>query len=100
MKSGLKIDWTDEALNALELTLNYLEINWTDRELKQFSRNLEKTLRIISNHPEGFPQSFKNEAIRRCILSKQTTIYYKVMTDKILIISLFDNRQDPQKNLY
>ena len=35
----------------------------------------------------------------KCIVTKQTTFYYRVLSDKneIEIITLFDTRQDPEK---
>jgi plasmid stabilization system protein ParE len=34
MKSGYKILWTDFALKELEKTIEYLEENWTEKELR------------------------------------------------------------------
>jgi hypothetical protein len=33
MKSGYKIYWTDYALNELEKTIEFLEENWTEKEI-------------------------------------------------------------------
>ncbi len=37
MKSGYKIYWTDNALAELKETFEYLEKNWTEKELKNLS---------------------------------------------------------------
>mgnify|MGYP003617768403 FL=1 len=42
MKSGNKILWTDNALQELEATLNYLKEKWTAKELKNLAVALEK----------------------------------------------------------
>lgn len=34
MKSGYKIQWTDHALGELEQTIEYLETNFSEKELK------------------------------------------------------------------
>ena len=41
-KSGYKILWTDNALQELEATLNYLKEKWTAKELKNLAVALEK----------------------------------------------------------
>ena len=41
MRSGYKIIWTHHALSELEDTIEYLEKNWTERELKNFSQELD-----------------------------------------------------------
>lgn len=96
MKSGYRIDWADEALENLDYINDYLTNKWTDREVRNFYLNLEKTLIVISNNPLAFPESDLKINVRRSVLSKQTTIYYEIQEDCIVILSLFDNRRDPK----
>ncbi len=44
MKSTYKINWTSHALDELKEIYNYLEINWTEKELRKLSVELERTL--------------------------------------------------------
>ncbi len=97
MKHTYKIVWTDEALHGLQKTIEYIEQRWTQKEIKNFARLLDKHLNIIKENPKIFPQSKKSIDIRRSVLSKQTTIYYKVENSTIYLLTLFDNRQDPNK---
>ena len=97
MKNGLKIRWTDEATKNLESIIIYLESNWTDKELKKFFQKLEKQILILSNFPEAYPLSQNKKGIHQCVLSKNLTIYYKIKEDSIVLISIFDTRQDPDK---
>lgn len=97
MKSGYKVIWSDEALENLRNIIYYLETAWTDRELQQFSRKLEARINLIQDRPLLFPLSLIRKNVHRWVLSKQTTIYYLVEKKQIVILSLFDNRQDPKK---
>ncbi|MCB0396376.1 MAG: type II toxin-antitoxin system RelE/ParE family toxin [Flavobacteriales bacterium] len=97
MKSGCEVIWTDEAYKNLNNTLTYIEGHWSEKELRKFARLLEKQLQLISQRPLIFPEAFKHKDVRRAVLSRQTTIYYKVKSDSVEILSLFDNRQDPRK---
>jgi plasmid stabilization system protein ParE len=54
MKSTFKIIWSDEALHGLNQIVNYLEENWTSKEIKKFAKLLDKKLNLISNNPELF----------------------------------------------
>ena len=47
MKSGYKILWTEHALNELSDTYEYLELHFTERELKKLSSELDRTLQLI-----------------------------------------------------
>ncbi|MDI9313049.1 MAG: type II toxin-antitoxin system RelE/ParE family toxin [Limnohabitans sp.] len=57
MKNGCKILWTDFALKELESTIEYLEENWTEKELKNLASKLEETLSLISQNPDLFQKS-------------------------------------------
>ena len=93
------LDWTLNSQNELNQIYDYLEENWTDREICIFSTKLEKTLILICKFPFMYQKSDQNANIRRCVLSSQTSIYYYVDTQKenITILSFFDNRQNPNK---
>ena len=49
MRSGYKIEWTDNALAELKATYQYLEENRSERELMNLSLEIENTLRLISD---------------------------------------------------
>jgi plasmid stabilization system protein ParE len=95
MKSGLKIRWTEEASKNLDGIILYLEINWTSKELKSFFRKLEKQLLILSIFPEAYPFSVKKKNIRRCVFTKNLAIYYIVGEEVLVLLSIFDTRQQP-----
>ena len=95
MKNIYNIIWTREAVNNLDDITEYLLDFWSEREFKIFIEKLEKLLALISDTPTIFPASKKRKNLRRAVLSKQTTIYYSVESDAITIISLFNNRRNP-----
>jgi plasmid stabilization system protein ParE len=97
MKNGLKIRWTDEAINNLESIIVYLESNWTSKELTKFFVKLEKQIQLLSFYPEAYPPSPKCNNVHRCVFSKHLTIYYTVENDHLILLSIFDTRQDPSK---
>ena len=97
MKNGHKILWTDNALKELQDTIEYLQEHWSDKELRNLANNLEKTLNLISNNPNLFQSSEYKKDIRRAVVMKFNTLYYKVNEDTVEIISFFSNRQNPIK---
>jgi len=97
MKNTYKLIWSDEALNNLNSIVNYLENRWSEREIKRFAQLLDKQLKLIENNPQLFAESDKSKGLRKSVLSKQTTIYYTIIDSQIRLISLFDNRQNPNK---
>ena len=97
MKSGLKIRWTEEAANNPDNIISYLEAGWTDKELKKFFLKFEKQLLLISIFPESYPISSEKKTIHRCVMTKNLSIYYTVKDEYLVLLSIFDTRQNPLK---
>ena len=94
MKSGYKIVWTSIAEADLENVITYLEDNWTHRELNKFSKNLDKIITLIKNNPQTFPKSNFKINVRRAVVNKQNTLYYRKKENSVEILRLFDNRKN------
>jgi len=97
MKSTYKIIWTDEAYKNLQHIIDYLEKFWTSREIRKFARLLDKQLVLIKKNPALYPYSIKSKHIRKSVLTKQITLYYRVADTEIYLVTLFDSRQKPNK---
>ncbi len=97
MKDTYKLIWSDEALINLKGIIDYLENRWTKREIKKFAQLLDKQLKLIEANPYLFTETDKSNGLRKSVLSRQTTIYYRIINYDIRIITLFDNRQNPNK---
>jgi plasmid stabilization system protein ParE len=93
------ITWTLHAQEELNTVYDYLENNWTSREIVNFSKLLEDKLSVIVNFPFIYAASGQKKSVRRCVVSKQSSLYYQVDVEAkhIIILSFFDNRQAPSK---
>lgn len=97
MKSGYKIEWTNHALLELKTTFEYLDQNWSEKELSKLSYEIERTLNLISQNPQIFSQT-KGKNIRRVVILKYNTLYYRIKGEnRVEILSFFSNRQHPDK---
>ena len=97
MADLLKIFWSERAVRDLENIIHYLEKNWSEKEIKTFLDKLNKAISLISVRPKLFRLTNYKKNLRKCVLTKQTTIYYQEINSQIFIVSLFDNRQNPSK---
>ncbi len=97
MKNIYEIHWTDHALRELDEVYDYLKANWTEKELRKLSLEIEKTIELISKNPELFPIINQDETIRRAVITKHNTIYYKKLNEVIEILSFFSNKKNPDK---
>jgi plasmid stabilization system protein ParE len=91
-----KIRLSKRASRKLEKLLIFLEEDWSIKVKKDFLFKLEVALKQIRKLPESFPESNKIPGLRKCVVTRQTTIFYKYSDTTIYIVSLFDNRQNPK----
>ena len=98
MKSGYSIVWTDHALDKLAQTFEYLELNFSEAVISRVAKKIESTLHSISIFPTMYPVAFTQNEVRRAIVAKFNTVYYRVNVSKkqIEILSFFSNRQNDQ----
>ncbi len=91
------IEWSPRAKGEYLNTLEYLSKHWGRRVTKRYMQRVEEIISQMAQTPTLFPNSYQKAGVRRAIISKHSTLYFRVYKEKIQIISLSDNRQDPSK---
>jgi len=94
-----QIIWSPLSENDFISILEYLQENWGDKVVQGFFEITSSTIAQISANPKQFPLILKSKKIRKCVLTKHNTLFYRVGKDSVDILRLFDNRQDPKKLL-
>ena len=54
---------------------------------------------IVKKFPEIYPETSFNQNLRRAVLNKVVSIFYRVNGSEIQIVAVYDNRQDFQTKL-
>jgi plasmid stabilization system protein ParE len=94
---AVKIFWTNKASNNFENILEYLEVEWGNQVTKRFIKDVYDFLEVLVEFPEIGSIENKEKGIRGFTLIRQINIFYRITIDKIIILALFDNRQNPSK---
>ncbi|QQY81229.1 type II toxin-antitoxin system RelE/ParE family toxin [Tamlana sp. s12] len=92
-----KVVISKTAEKKLEKLFEYLINEWSLKIKKDLVEKLDSSIEIIKNQPEIFPESKKGNRLRKCVITKQTTLYYRYNSKRINIVTIFDTRQDPIK---
>ena len=92
-----KVVLSKKAEYKLEKLLIYLVENWSEKVKRDFVKELDRSIAVIKVYPKGFTESKKEPGLRKCVVTKQTTLYFRFDSKKIYIVTIFDNRQDPKK---
>ena len=89
------ISWTSLADNDLSNLLEYLFYRWDRKVTLEFIENLDYCISIIQKNPDLFPFYNENLKIRKCVVTSHNTIFYSVTDNRIVILRLYDSRQNP-----
>ncbi len=95
-----EIVWTEIAESDLDAILHYLERRWTQRVIDRFKSKLRDKIDHIHQNPKQFPYLNKKRRFRKCVVTKHNTIIYKEFEMHIVLLRIFDTRQNPNKRIY
>jgi len=73
----------------------YITKEWGQKTAEAFVNKADETFHLLESFPNMGPVESKD--IRGFQLSRQTRILYRVKEKRIIILSLFDVRQNPKK---
>ncbi len=85
------------AERKLTAILDYIETEWGVNAKNKFLVRFKNAIKQISSYPKSCPESTEVNGIYKCVVTKQSSFYYRIKNDEIEIITIFDNRQDQQK---
>ena len=89
------IIWSPSSENDFGNILNYLDKNWGKKVASNFVELTENILNQISNNPRQFPIFYKRKKIRKCVITKHNSLFYRDGKINIEILRIYDTRQDP-----
>ena len=90
-----QIIWSPLAENDFANILDYLDKNWDRKVASNFIDMTENVLNQISINPKQFPICYKRRKVRKCVLTKHNTLFYRDTRLSIEILRIYDTRQDP-----
>jgi plasmid stabilization system protein ParE len=91
------VKWSKFAEQDLEIILHYLSTNWNPTVCLNFLKLIDISIEMICINPNVFILINKKLEIRKCIVSKQNSLYFRVKNNQIEILRIYDNRQNPNK---
>ena len=92
-----KIIWSPEAEKTFDEVIEYLQNNWTKKEIKNFIKKTEEIILILHNNPYLFRGSEK-VSIYEALIGKQNLLIYQINESKkkVELLNFWDTRQNPK----
>ena len=85
------------ASNRLNKLLEYLESEWPPKIKKDFIKKLDKSLKQIQKYPNSCQQTDFVKGLHMLVVTKQTSLFYRFDSKLITVMTIFDNRMNPDK---
>lgn len=95
-----KIIWNTRARNDLVNIIQYLSSEWGDNVTRNFVIHLDNLIDLIAEYPElGKIEEKTNGQVRKIVITKHTTLFYRIEISRVVLLSIFGNRQHPNKKV-
>ena len=95
MKS-LGVYLSPTACKQFESLCQYLTEEWSNKVKQDFVARLDKKFSQISSLPESCPESQEISGLRKAVVDKRTSFFYRISVNSIEVLTIFDNRQSQQ----
>jgi plasmid stabilization system protein ParE len=92
---SLSIFYTPRSKETLSSVYNFIQNKFGISSAEKFGTKAEKTISLIAEHPFIFKASAIDKNVRIGLISKQTSLFYRVTDTSIHLLFFWDNRQDP-----
>ena len=95
----LVVVWSDKAKRTYLDIIEYLNRNWTEKEIHHFIFRTDTVIEKIIFNPYLFKQHKNNPLIRQAVLHGTVLLIYQISTDNetITLLTFWGTRQNPKK---
>ncbi len=95
---ALEIKWTPQADKGLEKVIQYLEAEWTLKEILKLEKKIKQVTKQITLNPEQFPKSVTYKNLHKAIIDKNNYLVYRVnnQENRVEIVNFRGTKQQPK----
>lgn len=96
-KKLLHVVWSATALEKAVEIKQYIAANFSEKEVNSFLQLLSSFEIAVSVFPKLYQASKTKKQVRRAILDKNLSVFYRVSKNRIEVLIIFDNRNNLSK---
>ena len=91
------IRWNQLARRDYLENIDYLLLDWTEKDTQKFIDKVSEVVALLANGNVEF-QNTDRIGIKRCVITKQISLFYRVIDkDKIELLRFWNNNQNLKK---
>jgi plasmid stabilization system protein ParE len=93
----MKIVWTPESERTFNENIEYLAESWSVKTIHKFIDRVDQVIDNLADNPEKYPFHRKKDQVRRCVVNKHITLFFRVYPDRIDLLTFWNTHQDPDR---
>lgn len=91
-----EVRYSTRAFSEYEKILDYVFEKFGSEVVIKVDKHFDEVIDQIAINPFLYPYSNKIKNIRRCVISKQTTLYYRFNGESVELVSFRGNLLNPK----
>lgn len=95
-----QIVWNKRAVSKFNDIVEYLETEVGENAAMNFVIKLDNLIEKLNKYPEIGRRTRNKKTVRQYRIDKNKKLYYRKYGKKLIIVFIFDERQNPQDNPY
>lgn len=92
---SLKIIWSPAAKEEYAIILGFVEDNFGIDAALNFLDKTDAIIEGIAIFPAMFPSSKLRKDVRKAVITKHNTVYYRFNKKEVQLLHFWDSRQNP-----
>jgi len=89
-----RVEWTAQAERDLEAVHAFVLERWSEREANHLLDLVQEFEALVARWPFGYKRAHHDKDLRLGLVHRNTTAVYRVFPDRVVIITVFDNRSN------
>lgn len=90
------IIWTEESEHTFTENVDYLSLSWDLITINKFLDRVDEVILTIKDNPKLYPLYQKKTNVRKCVVNKHITLYYKIVNEsRIDLLTFWNTHQNP-----
>ena len=91
----MEIVWTKKAHETFNDVLDYLDREYSQKEVDDYINSVYQTISTIKAYPKAFQCVDKKISVRKAVVSPQNSLFYSIDSTQISLLRFWDNRSNP-----
>jgi len=91
------VEWMPEAEITFNENIEYLAKKWNLEVIISFLDRVDEVINHIGENPFLYPSYKEYKDVRKCPVTKQITLFYRIKETQIHLLTFWNNFQHPDR---